>query len=267
VDPELRSILVCPLCHHELLWSKEEIVAGDLRTAWAACPSCGIRSAVHEGVGFFLPGDAPEHLPDPRPPEPADESLFLPGPEPALAERAISTFSSVRGRLLELEPRHPAMPLTSSGGGAPRRLLGSSDPDRIRTFQAEIGAAGGWDALCFEIHSMPFKDRSLVGALADATLQTTAGPLVILRELRRIVSGPLVVPVAFVDPLAEPDQAWLTARGWGEMFQEPRLLEMFRRARWRARFEPFGTRTLAADPGRGFPSRPTAARVGLIIAE
>ncbi|HTT26491.1 MAG TPA: hypothetical protein VMH90_05985, partial [Thermoplasmata archaeon] len=50
--------LRCPLCHGRFQWSAVERSGTEIRSAQVLCPSCGTRSEVREGIGYFLPGDA-----------------------------------------------------------------------------------------------------------------------------------------------------------------------------------------------------------------
>lgn len=266
MDPSLRSILVCPLCHSALDWSEERTEHDELLQATATCPSCGIRSSVLEGIGFFLPGDAPTRFPDRDPSSAPEPPLLPPASAAPLESRVLAALPSETGRLLELEPERPFLTRHWAGRAGPRPLLGAGDPDRLRAARDELGPGGGWDGICFEVHSLPFADRSLAGAVAGPAWQTASGPLVVLRELRRVVRGPLVAPTTFVGAAEAANTEFLRARGWATTFQEARCLELFRRARWDARFELLEERPLGPAPGRAFPVAPTVVRAGLVVA-
>ena len=48
IAPELRSLLVCPVCKGELEFHEEEII----------CRACGLAFPIQEGIPNFLPDEA-----------------------------------------------------------------------------------------------------------------------------------------------------------------------------------------------------------------
>src|SRR5579871_3051056 len=59
------ALLVCPLCRGPFGWESVERRGDEIASARVPCPSCGTVSAVRDGIGYFLPGDAPEGIPHP----------------------------------------------------------------------------------------------------------------------------------------------------------------------------------------------------------
>ena len=257
-----------------------EILRASLR-----CPACGVRAMVEEGIGAFLPGDAEPAgtFPDSTPRRPAEttrlevaggsngsgradeiarvvESL-ADAPEPIV--QFLSGSAEVARALLQRGDRRPVV---SDGSWSDLRELGGA--------WTGSGIPPRWDALAFEIHSMPFSDRSLGTAVVDLALQGVPGTHVVLRELRRVVRGRLYATVGFVAPEDEENRRWLRARGLEAMFLEERCLRAFRRAGWTARLEHSEERPVTpaehggGDPeAEGFPFRTTSIRRGLLIAE
>ena len=254
MDPGLSEILVCPLCHAPFEWTALRRIGEELQEADARCPSCGIRSGVREGIGFFLPGDAPDD-PDGLKERPASPNRPGKGTEAASGprwsreseERIASARAWVAAQDATRTGRHLNLPWESDGfprtlveSGGLRPVVAADRSTIHERARAPDRRSTSWDGLVVERHSLPLADGSISSGSLDLGIQAGRGLRVVLRELRRAIHGPLYAIVVFrapehprspVPPSSDPEEA---------MFLEGPLLEEFRRARWVTRMERFG---------------------------
>jgi hypothetical protein len=187
-----------------------ELIAADI-----ACASCGVRSLVRSGIGILWPGDAPADW-VPAPARPVD-----PGPE------APTPFPFPRsGRRLVVDLGHlPQLPYRPDPG-AVRTVLICPDPGRLVELVASA-PAGSLDGLSAELHSFPLADRAVEAAYLAGGWRSLRGPLVVLRELHRVVRGRLIVEL---EAGSSSDRSTEASTNSAERLDTD--LELFGKAHW-----------------------------------
>ena len=224
-----------------------------IRRARVLCPACGTASAVRDGVGYFRPGDAPTGAWGGQLTSARTDRSGAPGTwaVPAVRPEIQRALGPSEGTRLELVfPRAPRVP--PDPADADRTIL-------VHPEDAEIDpsgvADGGPDRIIVEVHSLPFGNRRLGGVFLGPGFQWAPGVHVLLRELRRVASGPLAALVVLA-----PDEPRAAA---GSVDEQREVVEEFRRARWSAEVVPLagpGPRTTSGDdPGGSY-------RLALVVA-
>jgi uncharacterized protein YbaR (Trm112 family) len=283
-------MIICPLCHGPFGWEIGAQNGDDILEARLHCPSCGILAGVFDGLGVFLPGDA---VPVSAGPGPAGPLRVTPEAGPVRGaplggafQKAVEQSSrwvadqlgARDGPLLELAARASGVSRTLVSVSGERPIVSRFDLLELESLRRRWrleGVPDGWDGVVFEPHSIPFAHRSIGTAVTELGLQELPGPLVVLRELRRVVTGRIYAVMAFLEVADGGGNEGAQPPPLPTMFFESSCLETFRKARWKARFEPVGLvrfqlEDVGSWPEEGGPARSlegAECRVGVVVAE